>query len=248
MDCDGHQRVFPTEGSVDIGAYEYSANLVCSPGEARKFVQDGQTVYLIQRGAMTVTAKFREMSAFYVEESDRTSGIQCRSNSLLDPGQTAIIYGTMAEIDGERVLVDADVYAGSLSTAQIPGALGMNNRSLGGGAFGLQQAISGSFGLNNIGLLVRTWGVVTASGLDPRGWATWFYLDDGSKIQDGTGITGVYVRFPSGTPVPAVGVHLRVTGISSCEVYNWNLVNVLLPRTTEDIVVSDGGIQSGRSL
>jgi len=95
--------------------------------------------------------------------------------------------------------------------------------------------------MNNIGLLARIWGTVTLSG---RGW---FYLDDGSFVQDGSGIFGIYVESP-GPAVPPKGAFVFVTGISSCEYYQGNLVNVLLARAQSDIVILSAQPQSAKTV
>jgi hypothetical protein len=68
--------------------------------------------------------------------------------------------------------------------------VGMNNKTTGGGWFGgqpgvLDNAVTGvySAGLNNVGMLVRTWGRVTGSGVTAPG-AT-FWINDGSNLIDG---------------------------------------------------------------
>jgi hypothetical protein len=107
----------------------------------------------------------------------------------------------------------------------------MPGKVLGGGsAIGLQQGITGGFGLNNIGLLVRTWGKVTLAG---RGW---FYLDDGSGVNSGCGVIGIHVDAPS-MSLPTKGSYVAVTGISSCDLYLGNVVNTLRPRSQDDISV-----------
>lgn len=80
-------------------------------------------------------------------------------------------------------------------------------------------------------LLVRITGKVTSRGRD------WFYVDDGSGAQDGTGITGVYCEVQPEVTAPAVGAWVSVTGISSCEWYNDRLVNVLKVPESSDIAV-----------
>jgi hypothetical protein len=106
--------------------------------------------------------------------------------------------------------------------------LGLSNAALGGGdwlydsATGAgQRGVWGHKGLNNIGLLVKIWGKVTAAN---RGW---FYVDDGSGVSDGTGNHGVYVD-AQGQSLPDVGAYVSVTGISSCDRYRTNVVNTLL--------------------
>jgi hypothetical protein len=232
LDIDGEPRVLPAGGTVDIGADEYGVHTVCSPDDARRLVPDGQEVYLLRRGTgMIVTAILDSMPAFYVEQPDRASGIQCRG-SLLDPGQTGIIYGTMDMIDGERALVGASVIADSLTTATVPDPLSMVNRSVGGGSAGLQQGVSASTDPNNIGLLICTTGRVAFVGAD------YFYLDDGSGVVDRSGHTGVKV-LASGLSLPDEGDYARVTAISSCFEEGGELYRLIRVRTQADIVVFD---------
>ena len=80
--------------------------------------------------------------------------------------------------------------------------------------------------------MVTIWGKVTTG----RG-ADWFYVDDGSGVEDGTRILGVFVSASSIPDIPDGGSYAQVTGISSCEFYQGKLVNVLLLRMQEDIVV-----------
>ena len=86
VDMDGEPRIFPTGGTLDMGAYEYNAGPVWSPGEAKRLCADGTEAYLTARGPMTTTARFDGMPAYYVEQSNRVSGIQCRGLALLNPG------------------------------------------------------------------------------------------------------------------------------------------------------------------
>jgi len=92
----------------------------------------------------------------------------------------------------------------------------MTNLDLGGedcaynsGTGAGQQGIKDARGLNNIGLLVRVTGRVTFVG------DTFFYIDDGSKLDDGSGNTGVRVLGMEVT-MPGVGKYVILTGTSSC--------------------------------
>ena len=227
VDMDGQPRILPVGGTVDIGADEYSAHPVWSPGEAKKLVPNGQEAYLTARGPMIVTAEFEDMPAFYVEQSDRASGIQCRADSLLDPGQCGVIYGLMDTIDGERVLTNAAAVLESLSTALIPEPLGMGNHGVVGGTQGLQEGIFECSGLNNIGLLVRTWGQFTKLS------ETEFAVDDGSGVS-------VKCVVPAGValdPDPQnPWQYVVVTGISSCYRDGDDLKRLLRVREQVDIV------------
>jgi hypothetical protein len=116
----------------------------------------------------------------------------------------------------------------------------MTNRTLGGAQMGRQQGVVDQYsfprkmatGLNNIGLLVSTWGKVTAVGTD------WFYLDDGTGLDDGGVNTGVFVHCPN-VVRPGLNRYVRVTGISGCEIQQGSPVprRVLRPRRQSDIEI-----------
>jgi hypothetical protein len=235
FDMDGEVRALPDGEVVDIGADEYSAHAVWSPANAKKVVPDGAEAVIKGRNrqAMVTTARLPDVPAFYVEQADRSVGLQCRGSSLLEPGQAALLLGIMGTIDWERVLTDAVAVDGSLRWVGIPGALTVPSRSLGGGPFGLQQGISGAFGLNNIGLLIKTAGTVTyAEG-------AFFYLDDGSVLDDHSGHIGVkvYGAVPVNPGEEPVGKFVTVTGISSCEIAGGDIVRVIRTRDAQDVVV-----------
>ncbi len=112
-------------------------------------------------------------NAFYIEEPDRSSGLRILSSQAVNPGDVVTVDGPLSLDGGEVAIQASSVSDSSGSAANIPGALGMPNRSLGGGnyyyctgsnSYG-QQGITGASGLNNIGLLISTWGRVTYCGL-----------------------------------------------------------------------------------
>lgn len=158
----------------------------------------------------------------YVEEPDRRAGLRIDYPKTLDISVLADFVGTMGTANGERVL-RAEAASPLGAAAQID-PCGIQTDSLGGSAFGLQGATmeyrlvrsSGgytiqllpSLGLNNIGLLVRVCGRVTASGVG------WFYLDDGAACNDGSGYRGVKVFCP-GIATPTVGSFIAMNAISS---------------------------------
>jgi hypothetical protein len=101
------------------------------------------------------------------------------------------------------------------------------NRSIGGGDWRYdpvtgagQKGIAGASGLNNIGLLISTAGRVTYA------CPSYFYIDDGSALQDGSGCVGIKV-LPYGLAVPSQGSYRRVTGISSCYKSGSDLVRLI---------------------
>ncbi len=181
-----------------------------------------------------VTAAFPDV--FYVETPTRESGIRVRKPSHgMAVSWLANITGVVrTNSNGERYIDDPDVTV--LPYDLVINPLELTNQALGAADWlydpvtkAGQRGITGSVGLNNIGLLVSTCGKVTESG------RTWFYIDDGSNVRDGTGIAGVYCEAQPGVAVPPAGAFVKVTGISSCELYRTALVNVLLVRDQNDI-------------
>ncbi len=96
--------------------------------------------------------------------------------------------------------------------------------------------VANGVGLNNIGLLIQTWGKVTY--VDSSG--TYFYVDDGGGLQDGSGQTGMRValdNLATGVTInpPLYGDIVGITAISSTIAIN-NLVQPnLRPRRQSDI-------------
>lgn len=178
---------------------------------------------------------------FYVETRTRESGIRVEKASHgLSIGDVVNITGTMrTNANYERYVEAADIINVPLTEFIKP--VGMINKSVGGSDWFYnpstgagQRGIAGSSGLNNIGLLVSVWGKVVSKG---RGW---FYINDGSEVKDGTGITGIYCELPNGVAAPQLGEFVRVTGISSCELYEGSLVSVILVRSADDVYISSG--------
>lgn len=114
-----------------------------------------------------------------------------------------------------------------------PVAISLSERFLGGLGMALLQGVKGSFGLNNIGLLIRTFGTVTY--ID-RGGA-FFDVWDGSAVRDGNGQNGVRIAV-SGLQLPAVGQFITVTGISSCYASGTNLYPMVRVSGQGDISVA----------
>lgn len=117
----------------------------------------------------------------------------------------------------------------------LPGALGVKNKDVGGGAQGKQSGVwdaagGDARGLNNIGLLIKTWGKVTH--VDDG----FFYISDGTAMDDGSGYQGIRVNFQyTGTE----GRYVSVTGISTCLKSGGRLIRMIRPRKGSDIVEMD---------
>lgn len=182
--------------------------------------------------AYTVTAKFPD--CFYIESADRTTGIKVISSAPATEGSRVRVDGTMTTVGSERCIQATNVRR----VDDLPvSPLGFLNKFLGGIKFGsdpnTQVGVSDGFGLNNIGLLVRTWGKVTQIGTD------YLYIDDGSGLKDGT-LTGteknVGVRVICDPAGHKNGDFLTVTGISSCfETASGRIAARVLTRRGSDV-------------
>ncbi len=171
-----------------------------------KNTADGTTV---GTGQVSVTAVFAD--AFYVEDAGRTNGIQVRTSAGMPAVDTLLTVKGIIKTDaatGERY-IDASLLQTSGTYTVDP--LGMTNKALGGGPAGLQAGIDGAAGVNNIGMLVRTTGIVVSPD------AAEFYLNDGSAVT---------VKVTGGT-IYAAGAYVDVTGISSCELVDGKLSRVI---------------------
>ena len=212
-DLDGNPRPLDGDGNLvsapDIGCYEYSRGFL-SPTQA-KSLSDGA---LVAATGLISTANLTGL--FYLERPDRASGIGILG-SRSGTGKLVTVEGTMATVDGERLISAYNVIEGA--SAAVPAALFMNLRDLGGGPLGLQMGTAGGWGLNNIGLLVECVGYVTGVGSD------YFQMD-----------AGVRVLVPAGVTLPAVNSLVAVTGISACYQDEAELKRLVRLRGDGDVV------------
>ena len=168
-----------------------------------KLLPDGTNISI--SGKIATTSDSDLPGFFYIEESDRSSGI--RVTPLvggLQRGSVVDVQGMMGTTPaGERQIENAQVTI--QSTGDPLGPLGTNNRGLGGSDFGVppdgQYGVAGAGGLNNIGLLITVWGEITGTDGD------YLLIDDGS---------GVSVRVDTATlSNPPTTGYIGATGISS---------------------------------
>lgn len=163
----------------------------------------------------------------YITEVGNYAGIRVIYTGAVSPdrGMTVDVTGVMhTGSDGEReVLADE---TGGVTIPVQPGGVatgpyGMTNKALVVGTKGLT-------GLDTTGMTVRTWGKVTA--VDSGN--TYFYIDDGSAMLDGTGNTGVRITWPFSTITPpAANWYVAVTGQSGKQTIGTNTFRVLRPRS-----------------
>jgi len=224
-DTPNHNRTggaYSDAGLSEVRFYAYPGEAVTIAGAK----QAGNGTSVVLAGA-TVAAKLRDAGGpigFSVEETDRSSGIRIISNTPVNPGDNVTVRGAVATIGGELVI---DATGGSVtinaSGGPAPLPIGMNNLSSGGGAFFGQQGViddasteKEAAGLCSVGLLVRIFGRVTARAA-AGGWDGYFYVHDGSGLNDGSGNIGIRCRpFGAGAvpdSLPALGDYVAVTGI-----------------------------------
>ena len=174
---------------------------------------------------------------FYIEAEDRSSGIR------IAWAQQAPAVGSKVDVTGvTRRTGDSERYieAGSLAAVgslQIDSVC-LTNKSLGGQGFNYNPATGegqcgteDGVGLNNIGMLVTTTGVVTASGED------FFYIDDGTHARDASIFNGIRVLCGS-LSKPERGKQVAITGISSISRVGGRLFRGIRPRIQSDIQIT----------
>ena len=147
-------------------------------------------------------------SYFYVENSQRTTGIKVISAAQPGVNGAVAVHGTAGTDHNQRCVNATSVQVVKSADAILPFATCI--RSIGGGASGTppqgQVGVTEGMGLNTIGLLMRAGGTVTAryAGESPQR----FLLDDGSPRK-------LNCLCLSGVTLPAVNDVCIVTGVSS---------------------------------
>ena len=219
--------------------YSYNGGTLLSNGQALVFTRnvsvsdvkgkaDGTAVVMRQN---VVTCAGEDW--FYVEDPFRSSGIRVQKASHgLTPGTKAFVLGTvLTDSNGERYVAASSVASEGAGTVK---PLALKCGSVGGGdwlydsgAAKGQRGVEGGVGLNNIGLLVTTFGRVVQ--VDPSSPAAWFVIDDGSGVD-------VKCVVPSGVAINPSWRYVCVTGISSCEKVGGDLRRLLRVRNQADIV------------
>jgi len=207
-----------------------TGGVVCATiGDAKKQVPN--TVVSITN-PQVVTATFGVDYGgpyYYVEDQNRSNGIRVWGQNAFYRGDTVLVQGTLQLVNGEMTLSQDSV---QLQDPVDPlGPLGMNGRAIGGGESGLQPAVSQGIGLNTIGLLVRTTGVVRGANYPT------FYVDDGSGAIGTDGVQGVKVF--SLDAFPSDGQHAIVAGVCSAESVNGIIRPVIITRPNDSSFPND---------
>ncbi|MGC8861451.1 MAG: hypothetical protein ACP5R5_01605 [Armatimonadota bacterium] len=215
-----------------------------SVGQARQ-APDGTRVFLQAKVASSgwndLNSSDPLLRRIYVEEPNRSAGVMVKHYRTFsgDPvrGDVLDISGVMATVDGERVIDCATIAKSPDSPSALPvESLYIRNVSVGGGPFGpYVPGVAGSFGLNNSGLLISTFGKVVSTGTG------YFVIDDGSR-QFACGksvVSGLAVSTAdayAGIPMPAVGSYVSVTGLCGVFSSGGHYYPILRPRAPGDVV------------
>lgn len=226
-DLDQQARI--SGGRVDIGADEVwqsadsLADAKVAPEATLAHVTDG-----------VVSAAFTDM--FYLQAPTRACGIRVESpGHQLTVGMRADVTGYVhTNSDGERYI---DAYASGGAGNDPVRPLYIRGRFIGGGSTyfstetGAGQAgVQSGIGLNNIGLLISTSGVVTESS------AGFFYVNSADAIDDHSGFAGVRV-LTNGFQAPAAGAVVTVTGVSSTYRNSFGIQPLIRARSASDVTL-----------
>lgn len=170
-------------------------------------------------------------TVMYVQEPDRSSGLKVNLGAVQTDaiiGSVVTVSGTLGASNGERLLDNPTVTTTGSTLAPDP--LGMVNRTAGGYNFDqYNPGVTGGDDLFNIGLLICSWGKVTALGSDC------FYMDDGCGLSAADGNKGIKVYTGSLTK-PGSTQYVSAIGISSTEVVSGVTYRVLRPRRQSDLL------------
>lgn len=248
---DGYGGLRPVDGDgdgfarVDVGAFESQFVPPYKELAELRMAADGE---LMRCEEVAVTKAWNDF--FYVESLDRTAGVRVeKPGHGIGEGSLVNVSGTVRTRDSGERYVEALAVA-DLGSARVS-PLGMIGKAVGGSDFyydsltgagqrgvvayrsvtGEPRQLLAVQGLNNIGLLVRVWGRVTGAQ------ANFFYLDDGSGLDDGDPQTpGIRVQLSDGCESPDVGSWVCVTGVCSCYSENGNLFRLILVNSPDDIL------------
>jgi hypothetical protein len=172
----------------------------------------------IIKTAGTITAVFTD--CLYLEDNNRTAGIKLIKplQTIFAEGQKLSISGIMGEKDLTRQ-IDNLIYA--LHTGIALNPLLMQNNSIAGADSSGQKGARSS-GVNNVGLLIKTYGGVVAAN------QYYLWISDGSSPKPLKIYTNQSVK---------TGSLITATGIVSIETDGDHLIPTLLTRYPGDIQI-----------
>ncbi|MCE5200345.1 MAG: carboxypeptidase-like regulatory domain-containing protein [Armatimonadota bacterium] len=169
---------------------------------------------------VTVSTIDRTDGSFYIEEPERNCGLKVIGYSGM-PGLKAdkrvVLTGIIkTDSTGDEYLELSSV--DSQADGDPVGALGMNNKAA-------VEPIAQD-------LLVKVWGKVTSVANDK----SYFYVNDGSNVSDGTNNVGIKVDYSNST-VPRIAsiFENEVVSVTGVMGHGQDGINVIRPRTSLDV-------------
>ncbi len=190
---------------------------------AIKSLPDGSPVCVSQKIATLVLSTY-----FYVQEADRSAGIRVVCGyfyPFFGDNCIVTIYGILETVGGERQIRLTEPIQLDLENIPPVAPICMKQEALCGKPFNIYTpGFADSIYLHNVGLRVRTYGKVTATD-QFDGMYSYFYLDDGSWIHDGSfnyfnpEITYKGIRIYSFT-MPPLNSYRLVEGIVSMPMFD----------------------------
>lgn len=186
-------------------------------------LKDTKDNSLISLSGVVVSEQLNNQQAnlnyVYVQSKNRTAALkammpQAMSSDVFSPGEVLDLSGYL-DSESEAVSADGSATWGDRvlhvtechrnGTVAAPVALLMRNRSVVGNwaAGEHQQGAYHNSGLNNLGLYARVVGSITYIATNPSsGSISYFYVDDGSNLMDGT------MHVAGSTPTPNIGLRI----------------------------------------
>ena len=207
----------------DISDEVSDSTLSSQPQAFSKSLPDG--AYVILDGAAITSHGAND---FYVEQTNRAFGVRgVKTNHGLTDGLAQVIGHLKTEESNLERYIDAErAYPATQGSVE---PVFLTNRALGGADWlydeithAGQKGVVAGFGLNNIGMLVKTSGKIIERA------DNWF------KITDGSGVD-VKCIMPDLVTLDSGWQNVTVTGISSCEIYSGGLNRVIRIREQGDI-------------
>lgn len=218
--------------SLGVLSAEQAAPWIAGSPGAAKVKGDGTRLAL---GGLVVTSDPGVFSGrVYAESPDRSSGIALvgvqGESAIVREGSRVNVVGGVSTVSGERVVLNPMVAVLDQGDPLTP--LGTINRSVGGQAFGApplgQRGVVYGIGLNNVGLLIRTTGlVIDDSHVD------YILINDGSwwPIWE----SGLRVAKLNLGSLPEIGSYVALSGISGVRVRGSVLDAIVKPRKAGDL-------------
>ncbi|MCL6518849.1 MAG: hypothetical protein K6T99_03390 [Armatimonadetes bacterium] len=197
---------------ADAVKFEQAYTSISNIGLARR-LEDGNSIRISN---VAVTAVFD--SAFYIEEIGRSAGLKVEGSGV-SVGDIVQVSGELATIGGERTIINPLVEKMEGSAFLKPLAITARDINLGA-----------CEGVTTAGLLVTVWGKVSSVGVD------YFYVDDGSSLEDGSSNVGLRIDASILSSPPQISDFAMVTGVVGAQDLDVGTVPIIRPRSSGEII------------